>query len=195
MSRIVSPGGAQLALDTSLEAGLSLERVSPSARAYAAFWARHYPGSKGAIGRQLHYLVWLDGRLLGIIAAGEAMFRCAPRDRALGLKLGDGEPPPGGLVACSAFRVEDAPHGVPSQVLALWRARAAADWCSAYGSAVRWWETLVEPPRIGTCFVRDGWRRLARRTAGVGARRPDGHGHTKRKVIQTTRKIILVREA
>jgi hypothetical protein len=195
VTRIVSPGGAQYALDTSTEPGLSLERVSPSTRAYAAFWARHYPGSKGAIGRQLHYLVWLDGQMLGIIAAGEAMFRCAPRDRALGLELAAGTPPPGWLVACSAFRVEDAPYGVPSQVLALWRAAVRADWARLYGHEVRWFETLVEPPRIGTCFVRDGWRRLARRTAGLGARRPDGHGHTKRKVIQTSRKIILVRAA
>lgn len=198
MTRIVSPGGSQLALHTGLGYGrIDLERVSPTTASYAAFWARHYPGSKGAIGRQLHYLVWLgySPRLAGIIAAGEPMFRCAPRDRHLGLELAPGAPPPPWLVSCVAFRLEDAPPGWASEVLSVWRARVRCDWLTQYGVQVRWYETLVEPPRIGTCFVRDGWKRLARRTAGRGARRPDGHGHTKRKIITTSRKIILVREA
>ena len=137
----------------------------------------------------------LDGGILGIIAAGEPMFRCAPRDRALALNLAPGVPPPRWLVACVAFRVEGAPFGVASRAIALWRASVAQDWSERYGDAVRAWETLVGPPRSGACFRHDGWRRVGY-TTGRGARRPGGHGHSKRIWIDTgERKMVLLRRA
>lgn len=70
-----------------------------------------------------------------------------------------------------------------------------ADWRREYGDEVRAFETLVGPPRSGACFRHDGWRRVGY-TRGVGARRPAGHGHTKRlRVEHGIRKMVLVRWA
>lgn len=192
MTRIVAPVAVQASLD--LCAGL-LERVSPNDSEYAAIWSRHYTRSRGAIGRQTHYLVRLGGRVVGIVAAGEPMFRNRARDRALGLVYAhDKEPPPRWLASCVAFRVEGAPHGFASACLAEFRAGAASDWKREYGDEIMAWETTVEPPRYGACFRKDGWRRVGR-TTGRGARRPAGHGHGRKRVfVATTRKIVLVRD-
>jgi len=79
VTRIVAPLAVQCLLPMAAP-GLSLERTSASESAYAAIYARHYTGSRGAIGRQLHYFVRLDGRVLGIVAAGEPMFRLCETD-------------------------------------------------------------------------------------------------------------------
>jgi hypothetical protein len=165
--------------------------VSCSDPTYAAIYSRHYTGSKGQIGRQLHYLLWHAGRVLGIAAAGEAMFRSRARDRFFGLTYARVEdPPPPWLVACVVLRLEEAPHGLASQVIALWRAAVASDW----PCAVRGFETLVGLPRSGCCFRHDGWKKIGY-TRGLGARRPDGHGHTRRIVVRTEHKMILARWA
>lgn len=191
MTRIVQPTAVQLTLPVQGD-GIALERVygaHASWSEYAAFWARHYTGSRGAIGRQFHHVVRLDGRAIGIIAAGEPMYRSRRRDRYFGLSYDSpDEPPPRWLCNCIAFRLEDAPWGVASSVLALWREEMRELW-GAEG-----FETLVGLPRSGACFRHDGWRKVGY-TAGLGARRPEGHGHTKRKIVQTDRKMILCRRA
>lgn len=199
MTRIVAPRVVQEMLPLA-GPGPSIVRTSPAESAYAAIYARHYTRSRGAIGRQLHYLVRLDGRVLGIVAAGEPMFRCRPRDRWLRRTFcddslcADGAPPPRWLVACAAFRVENAPHGLATAVLALWRLAVAADWRDKYGDDVRAFETTVGPPRSGACFRHDGWQKVGY-TTGRGARRPDGHGHAARVWIDTgERKMVLVRK-
>ncbi len=97
--------------------------------------------------------------------------------------------------ASSGLHVIAPTHGLlASLVIAAWRERAAADWLREYGVAPRAWETLVGLPRSGACFRADGWRKVGY-TAGLGARRPAGHGHAKRVIIRTTRKMILVRLA
>jgi hypothetical protein len=64
------------------------------------------------------------------------------------------------------------------------------DWMDEYGDHIRAFETLVEPPRWGGIYKFDGWKRIGN-TAGLGARRPEGHG-TAGKNSTGVRKIIRV---
>ena len=63
---------------------------------------------------------------------------------------------------------------------------------------MRCFETLVEPPRWGGIYKLDGWKRIGN-TAGLGARRPEGHGTFgknstgKRKIIRVPKKIYWIK--
>lgn len=188
MTRIVAAGDQiHLAFGGT---GLAVERVMPNDRVYSAFWARHYTGSKGAIGRQLHYLCLVDGKVVGICAAGEAMYRNRVRDRWFKLEYETvATPPPRWLASCIAFRVEDAPRFAASALLALWRAKVVVEW-PAEG-----FETTVGPPLSGACFRHDGWKK-AGYTSGRGSRRPEGHGFGAKRIwIDTPKKMVLCRWA
>lgn len=173
---------------------LDLIPVSFSDPYLQILWKEHYVGSGGAIGRQLHYLVYWAGRAVGAISAGSAMWSNKGRDRILGVT--EGERRKGLLhIACNTIFRLDRPKDQPplaTDVLKLFRERSAADWLRWYGNHVRAFETTVEPPRWGGVYKLDGWVR-AGRTAGVGCRRPKGHGlGNPRKVVRTTKKIVWV---
>ena len=90
------------------------------------------------------------------------------------------------------FRMIRLSHEEPkaTAVLDVFKRTVIKDWYESYGDFVRAFETLVEPPRWGGIYKLDGWKRIGN-TAGLGARRPEGHG-TAGKNSTGVRKIIRV---
>lgn len=165
-------------------------------------WREHYVGSKGTVGRQLHYIVYFDGQAVGGISGGSAIFRHKKRDEFLNLGDQDRQAGLPHIINNTMFRMTRAKDQPPkaTEVLKLFREQATGDWLSLYGDAVFFFETLVQPPRWGGIYKLDGWTRIGK-TAGLGARRPIGHGTRgksstgRRKIIRTQPKILWVRSA
>lgn len=60
-------------------------------------------------------------------------------------------------------------------MLREYRKTIEADWKQKYGDDVLWHETLVELPRTGDCYKKDGWR-LVGQTKGYTCKRIAGNG-------------------
>src|SRR6185436_10105929 len=78
------------------------------------------------------------------------------------------------------FHVEKVEGGYPQRnfttaVVKAWRERVVIDWLLKYGDAVTLFETLVEMPRTGELYRRDGWQEVAL-TKGFTCKRPAGKG-------------------
>jgi hypothetical protein len=135
--------------------------------------AAHYSKPKGFVGRQLPYMIFADGKFFGATVAGSAT-RFLP-----GRKDFFGEIDLGELVNNTFFHVERN-HSYPfrnfvQSVIKAWRVRVLEDWPRRYGDGVRGFETLVELPRTGECYRRDGWTEIGqtkgftcKRVAGIG---------------------------
>lgn len=177
--------------------GLHLQRTSFDNAYIQLLWRQHYVGSKGTVGRQMHYIVYWNGKAVGAISAGSAMF--AHKKRDLVLKIGEHERRGGTrhIVNNTMFRMtrpkEERPFA--SEVLVKWMEIAKVDWLRDYGDYVRAFETLVEPPRWGGIYKLLKWKKIGM-TFGLGARRPEGHGTAgekstgRRKIIKVPKKIV-----
>lgn len=62
-----------------------------------------------------------------------------------------------------------------AKVLAAFRARVVTDWKARYGDDVIGFESLVELPRTGDCYRKDGWT-LVGQTIGYTCKRTAGKG-------------------
>jgi hypothetical protein len=162
-------------------------------------WRQHYVGSKGTVGRQIHYIIYHKKKAVGAISAGSAMFANKKRDEFLGVTQEEKKKGVRHIINNTMFRLirpkDDEPKA--SSILKLFREVVTLDWLKDYGDHVRAFETLVEPPRWGGIYKIDGWKKLGM-TAGLGARRPLGHGTMGknstgvRKIIKVPKKIIWV---
>lgn len=181
------------------EPGITLVRTPFENPFVQLLWRQHYVGSKGTVGRQLHYIIYFDGAAVGAISAGSAMFAHKKRDRILGVTKEEQQTGIRHIVNNTMFRLirpKDAPPRA-TDVLKLFRQVVVKDWLKEYGDCVRAFETLVEPPRWGGIYKLDGWKKIGM-TAGLGARRPEGHGTVGksstgvRKIIRVPKKIVWV---
>lgn len=130
--------------------------------------AIHYSRPKGFVGRNICYIVEHNAVCYGSIVGGSAT-RFLPGREVTG-ELNNG-------VNNIFFHVEG-PYPfrnfVPA-VLALYRKTVEQDWKTKYGDEVLWHETLVELPRTGECYKRDGWT-LVGQTKGYTCKRIAGKG-------------------
>ena len=181
--------------------GISLVKVPFQNPFIQMLWREHYVGSKGTVGRQLHYIVYFNGHAVGGISAGSAIFAHKKRDKYL--NIGEAEKRKGirHIVNNTMFRMIRPSHEEPkaTAVLTAFKSTVVDDWLTAYGDFVRAFETLVEPPRWGGIYKLDGWKRIGN-TLGLGARRPEGHGTAGRnstgvrKIIKVPVKIVWVQQ-
>jgi hypothetical protein len=78
------------------------------------------------------------------------------------------------------FHIERGCGGYPfrnfaQSVIAEYRDAIERDWLDKYGDRVLWHETLVELPRVGECYRRDGWVEVGV-TKGYTCKRVAGDG-------------------
>lgn len=115
--------------------------------------AIHYSKPKGFVGRSICYAITVDGICYGTIAGGSATRHLPNREIIVGLNNG---------VNNIFFHIEKVNGSYPmrnfaQKVLCEYRSTIERDWLEKYGDAVSWHETLVELPRSGSCYLRDGW--------------------------------------
>tara|TARA_R100000808_G_scaffold16757_1_gene37590 strand:- start:264 stop:1139 length:876 start_codon:yes stop_codon:yes gene_type:complete len=190
----------QYKTDLLMPEGIHLHQVPFNNQYIQMLWREHYVGSKGTIGRQFHYIVYYDGNAVGAISAGSAVFAHKKRDTILNVSKDEKKGGLRNIVNNTMFRMTRPSNEAPlaTEVLQMWKERVEIDWTTKFGDVVRCFETLVEPPRWGGIYKLDGWKRIGD-TAGLGARRPEGHGTFgknstgKRKIIRVPKKIYWIR--
>lgn len=131
--------------------------------------ATHYSQPKGFVGRNICYAILDSGVCYGTIAGGSAT-RFLPGRNIIG-NLNNG-------VNNIFFHVERVNGKYPCRwftvkILETFRWAIEGDWKSKYGDDVLWHETLVELPRTGECYLRDGWT-LVGQTKGYTCKRVAG---------------------
>jgi hypothetical protein len=173
-TRVDDSGAKTVPYDALLAAGLirkiELKKCSRTHPEMLKNMAVHYSKPLGFVGRSICYLIMFDGVCYGSIAGGSAT-RFLP-GRAVLQSLDNG-------VNNIFFHIEKRGaypirEFVP-KVLSEYRKSIDRDWESKYGDAVLWHETLVEIPRTGECYKRDGWQ-LVGQTKGYTCKRTAGKG-------------------
>ena len=133
--------------------------------------AVHYSQPKGFVGRNICYLIMCEGICYGSIAGGSATRFLPGRQVVQSLNNG---------VNNIFYHVErqngQYPHrNFTVSVIEAYRSTIERDWKAKYGDEVLWHETLVELPRSGDCYKRDGWN-LVGQTKGFTCKRTAGKG-------------------
>lgn len=137
--------------------------------------AAHYSKPRGFVARSIIYAIIVSGVRYGSIAAGSAVLHLPGRNEFF-----KPLPPLNNIVNNTFFHVEKIEKKYPlrnftTAVVALWRRRVIADWENKYGDPVLGFETLIELPRSGELYVRDGWTHVGQ-TKGFTCKRIAGRG-------------------
>lgn len=120
---------------------------------------RHYIPNNGAVGQQIHYLIYIDKNIVGIISGGAATYAVKSRDDYFGITKDNRKVALNGIVDNTVFRLEENLPNLGTQVLAMWRKKIAVDWETRYGVKVCGFETFIveEPYRKGSMYKADNW--------------------------------------
>ena len=149
---------------------IHLELVKRTDPRYQDMRDRHYVSNKGTHGQQLHYLIFDEGRHVGIISGASPVYGVAARDRFFSLPADRKrkEAVLNQIINNVVFRIEQTRKNLATQTLALWRRRIAEDWEYLYQVPVLGFETFVveEDHRKGTLYLADNWTFLGK-TAGT----------------------------
>jgi hypothetical protein len=167
---------------------LNLSTVTKSNPLLRLNMAKHYSHPKGFVGRSICYAVLWDGCLYGHIVGGSATRFLPGRNKFFGSEFSLN------IVINNIFyHIEKVNDKYPCRnfaetVLKFFRERVAVDWEAKYGDPVIGFESLVELPRPGTIYLRDGWTYVGT-TIGYTCKRVAGKGTdswTGKRVWNTT---------
>jgi len=169
-----------------LTKGIKLLKVKNSHPLFVKWYIEHYPKSKGIVGRQLNYLIYFEGKPVGIISAvspplNYKLFReyFAVKDDLQFVNNG-------------VFRVVKSPKkNFASQVLKVFRNQIKKDYTLAYGDELKGIITFVEKPRNGGIYLADNWKLLGE-TQGVEVRRRGQDWINKSYTKTENKKLIFV---
>lgn len=135
---------------------------------------RHYSQPKGFVGRNICYAVLYDGVYYGHIVGGSATRFLPGRNENLSFSNLNQ------IVNNIFFHIEKVNNKYPirefgPKILCLYRATVEKDWMDKYGDSVVGHESLVELPRTGEIYRRDGWDEVGM-THGYTCKRISGKG-------------------
>lgn len=140
---------------------------------------RHYSQPKGFVGRNICYEVSCGSTVYGHIVGGSATLHLVGRDEFFGVAPETKRESLLGIVNNIFYHIEQG-AGYPkrnftTRVLRAFREQVAVDWRAKYGQDVTGFETLVELPRTGELYRRDGWVEVGV-TKGQTCKRVAGKG-------------------
>jgi hypothetical protein len=163
------------------------ERSNPF---YQEIRSRHYVPNNGAVGQQLHYLIYLDGHIVGIISGGSAAYAVGCRDAYFGITKENRKIALNGIIDNTVFRLEQNLPNLGTQILAMWRKRVAEDWYNRYGVKVAGFETFIveESYRKGAMYKADNWDFVGETQ---GSTKFHKHGAEKKfERVKTVKKLV-----
>jgi len=148
-----------------LTTGLKLLKVRKSHPLFVKWYIEHYPKSKGIVGRQLNYLIYYNGKPVGIISAVSPPLNYKKFREYFNVK-DDLE-----FVNNGVFRIVKSPKkNFATQVLKRFRLIIKKDYEKKYGNILLGIITFVEKPRNGGIYLADNWEKIGE-TQGVEVRR------------------------
>jgi Domain of unknown function (DUF4338) len=141
--------------------------------------AIHYSQPKGFVGRNICYAILADGVYYGAIVGGSSL-HLVGRDEFFGLTKEIKKTALRQIINNIFYHVEKRDGKYPIRnmvptVLGLFRERVAQDWEHKYGDPVIGFESLIELPRTGEAYRRDGWIEVGL-TKGQTCKRVAGKG-------------------
>jgi hypothetical protein len=153
---------------------VTLQEVGKAEPRLRFHMSEHYSAPKGFVGRSICYLVMSGSRWYGSIVAGSSTAFLPGRKQFFN------EINRNNIVNNIFFHVEKVDGRYPfgsftAKVLREFRRRVVKDWEAKYGDKVIGFESLVELPRSGNCYKRDGWK-LVGQTKGFTCKRTAGKG-------------------
>lgn len=136
-----------------------LERCKRSDKRYQEIRNRHYVPNHGTFGQQLHYLIYLDDEVVGIISGASAVYAVKARDDYFGLTKENKRVALNSIINNTVFRIEKNFPNLGTQILSIWRKTVAKDWEEKYGVKVHGFETFVieNDRRKGCMYKADNW--------------------------------------
>jgi hypothetical protein len=152
-----------------------------------ACMAGHYSRPQGFVGRNICYSVTHDGVYYGHIVGGSATLHLVGRNEFFNPHIHAGEGCRDGcgldlkrIVNNVFFHITPTNGKYPlrnfsQRVLQAWRIVVALDWLVKYGDDIIGFESLVELPRMGEVYRRDGWIYVGV-TKGFSCKRIAGRG-------------------
>lgn len=136
-----------------------LREVTRSHPSYQEIRDRHYVANHGSVGQQIHYLIYLDNSICGIISGGSAAYAVAARDEYFGITKENRKTALNGIIDNTVFRLEKNVPNLGTQILSMRRKRVAKDWEERYGVKICGFETFIveESYRKGCMYKADNW--------------------------------------
>jgi hypothetical protein len=175
---------------------LNLIPCKRSDKEYIDIRNRHYVENHGTIGRQCHYKIYIDDRLIGIITGASAAYATKGRDEFFKINKENRVDTIGKIICNTVFRLEDNQVNLGTQILKLWRKQVVLDWYLKYKVIPVGFETFIwGENRFGSMYKADNWI-FCGITSGSAKYKPSGHGgfdgkHTR---IKTEQKLIYCKE-
>jgi len=150
---------------------VNLEIVKRTDERILADMSVHYSKPKGFVGRNICYAIMHEGVYYGSIVAGSATRFLPGRGEVQNLNQ---------RINNIFYHIEKKDGKYPTRnfallILSRFRDVASHDWLAKYGDEVAGFESLVEFPRTGEVYRRDGWREVGV-TKGYTCKRTGGKG-------------------
>ncbi len=138
---------------------IQLEHCKRTHPEYQDIRNRHYIENRGCHGQQLHYLIRLEGEIIGIISGASSVWAVKSRDEFFGLNKENKAKGLPSIINNVVFRLEFNLPNLATMVLAMWRKQIAKDWEDRYKVSVFGFETFVVETdyRKGTLYKADNW--------------------------------------
>jgi len=145
---------------------LRFELCSRTDPRYEEIRDRHYIDNKGCIGRQVHFLIWYKGQIVGVISGASAAYATAPRDKFFGITE-ENRQAIQGIINNVVFRLELDEPNLATRCLRRFQEIIPHIFYEMYGVVVFGFETFVleNDTRVGTIYKADNWT-FAGATAG-----------------------------
>jgi hypothetical protein len=132
---------------------LYLEVCSANDLRYQDIRQRHYVENQGTHGQQVHFLVWYQGRCVGIISGASAVYATAARDAFFKITKANREKVLNGIIDNVVFRLElnKQQNHLASKIVLLWEEACLWMWEKIYEVKVFGFETFI----VKEGFVRE----------------------------------------
>ena len=173
---------------------LELEYVKRTDERYQTIRNRHYVDNRGCHGQQIHFLIHLDGEVVGIISGASSVYAVKARDEFFSIPkdkhLKQKRYLPS-IVNNVVFRLEIRKPNLGTQVLKKFRKTVEVLWEKLYGVPVIGFETFVveESYRKGSMYLADNWKYVG---DTVGNTKSHTGLANKAKRVDTTPKMIYL---
>lgn len=163
---------------------LSLQIIKRTDPRQLAAMKIHYSQPKGFVGRNICYAILWNGIYYGSIVGGSSTLHLPGRNEFFGFAGVTNKKEKtkylNSIVNNIFYHIEKVNGEYPTRnftqkVIKEWRRLIKDDWESKYKDKVIGFESLVELPRSGECYKRDGWN-LIGQTKGFTCKRVAGKG-------------------
>ena len=169
---------------------MQLELVKRSNSDYQSIRNRHYVDNHGCIGRQLHYNIIEDSKIIGIISGASAIWSSEYRDRYFNITNQNRKERINKIIDNVVFRLELNEKNLGTQILSLWRKIVKEDWEKKYNDNVIGFETFIfGENRFGSMYKADNWEHVGMTKGNTKSHAHGAYNGTER--IQTVQKMIF----